>query len=70
MAMHLIRKPREYDVILTENMFGDILSDEISVLGGSIGLLPSASPAAPADASSAAPAAGASPEPLPAAAVE
>lgn len=43
MAMHLIRKPREYDVILTENMFGDILSDEISVLGGSIGLLPSAS---------------------------
>ena len=43
MAMHLIRKPREYDVILTENLFGDILSDEISVLGGSIGLLPSAS---------------------------
>lgn len=43
MAMHLIKKPREYDVILTENMFGDILSDEISVLGGSIGLLPSAS---------------------------
>ncbi|WP_297802174.1 3-isopropylmalate dehydrogenase [uncultured Brevundimonas sp.] len=43
MAMHLILKPREYDVILTENMFGDILSDEISVLGGSIGLLPSAS---------------------------
>lgn len=43
MAMHLIRKPRDYDVILTENMFGDILSDEISVLGGSIGLLPSAS---------------------------
>lgn len=43
MAMHLIRKPREYDIILTENMFGDILSDEISVLGGSIGLLPSAS---------------------------
>ena len=43
MAMHLIRKPREYDVILTENMFGDIMSDEISVLGGSIGLLPSAS---------------------------
>ncbi|MDP3079484.1 MAG: 3-isopropylmalate dehydrogenase [Brevundimonas sp.] len=43
MAMHLIRQPRDYDVILTENMFGDILSDEISVLGGSIGLLPSAS---------------------------
>ncbi|CAN5200157.1 3-isopropylmalate dehydrogenase [soil metagenome] len=43
MAMHLIQRPRDYDVILTENMFGDILSDEISVLGGSIGLLPSAS---------------------------
>ena len=42
-AMHLILRPRDYDVILTENMFGDILSDEISVLGGSIGLLPSAS---------------------------
>ncbi len=34
MAMHLIRKPRDYDVILTENMFGDILLDKISVLGG------------------------------------
>jgi 3-isopropylmalate dehydrogenase len=43
MAMQLIRRPRDFDVILTENMFGDILSDEISVLGGSIGLLPSAS---------------------------
>jgi 3-isopropylmalate dehydrogenase len=43
MAMHLIRQPRAYDVILTENMFGDILSDEASVLGGSIGLAPSAS---------------------------
>lgn len=43
MAMHLIRQPRIYDVILTENMFGDILSDEASVLGGSIGLSPSAS---------------------------
>jgi len=42
-AMQLIRKPRQYDVILTENMFGDILSDEASVLGGSIGLAPSAS---------------------------
>lgn len=42
-AMHLIRQPRSYDVILTENMFGDILSDEASVLGGSIGLAPSAS---------------------------
>ncbi len=42
-AMQLIRSPRAYDVILTENMFGDILSDETSVLGGSIGLAPSAS---------------------------
>lgn len=43
MAMQLIRQPRAFDVILTENMFGDILSDEASVLGGSIGLAPSAS---------------------------
>jgi 3-isopropylmalate dehydrogenase len=43
MTMHLIRHPREYDVILTENMFGDILSDEASVLAGSLGLSPSAS---------------------------
>jgi 3-isopropylmalate dehydrogenase len=43
MSMHLIRQPRAYDIILTENMFGDILSDEASVLGGSIGLAPSAS---------------------------
>jgi 3-isopropylmalate dehydrogenase len=43
MAMHLIRRPREYDVIVTENMFGDILTDEASVLAGSMGLLPSAS---------------------------
>jgi 3-isopropylmalate dehydrogenase len=43
MSMQLIRQPRAYDVILTENMFGDILSDEASVLGGSIGLAPSAS---------------------------
>ena len=42
-AMHLVRRPADYDVIVTENMFGDILSDEASVLGGSIGLLPSAS---------------------------
>jgi 3-isopropylmalate dehydrogenase len=42
-AMQLIRQPRAFDVILTENMFGDILSDEASVLGGSIGLAPSAS---------------------------
>lgn len=42
-AMQVIRQPRAYDVILTENMFGDILSDEASVLGGSIGMAPSAS---------------------------
>lgn len=47
MAMQLIRQPRAFDVILTENMFGDILSDEASVLGGSIGLAPSASLGAP-----------------------
>jgi len=43
MAMHLISRPREYDVIVTENMFGDILTDEASMLAGSMGLLPSAS---------------------------
>jgi 3-isopropylmalate dehydrogenase len=43
MSMQLIRQPRAYDVVLTENMFGDILSDEASVLTGSIGLAPSAS---------------------------
>jgi len=42
-AMQLILNPNRFDVILTSNMFGDILSDEASVLGGSIGLLPSAS---------------------------
>jgi 3-isopropylmalate dehydrogenase len=42
-AMHLITRPASFDVIVTENMFGDILSDEASVLAGSIGLLPSAS---------------------------
>jgi len=42
-AMHLIRSPGRFDVIVTENMFGDILTDEASVLAGSIGLLPSAS---------------------------
>lgn len=42
-AMQIIKKPKEFDVILTENMFGDILTDEASVLTGSIGLLPSAS---------------------------
>ncbi|HUE16026.1 MAG TPA: 3-isopropylmalate dehydrogenase [Planctomycetaceae bacterium] len=43
MAMHLISRPREFDVIVTENMFGDILTDEGSMLPGSLGLLPSAS---------------------------
>ena len=42
-AMEIIRDPRGFDVILTGNMFGDILSDEASVLAGSLGLLPSAS---------------------------
>ncbi len=47
MAMHLIRQPARFDVVVTENMFGDILTDEASVLAGSIGLLPSASLGAP-----------------------
>jgi 3-isopropylmalate dehydrogenase len=42
-AMHLIRKPLDFDVLVTENMFGDILTDEASMLAGSLGLLPSAS---------------------------
>ena len=42
-AMQLVRAPRQFDVILTENMFGDILSDEASQVTGSIGMLPSAS---------------------------
>jgi 3-isopropylmalate dehydrogenase len=42
-AMQLIRNPNQFDVIVTENMFGDILSDEASMLTGSIGMLPSAS---------------------------
>ncbi len=42
-AMQLIRNPAQFDVIVTSNMFGDILSDEASQLTGSIGLLPSAS---------------------------
>jgi len=43
MAMHLLSKPRAYDVVVTENMFGDILTDEASMLAGSLGLLASAS---------------------------
>jgi len=42
-AMQIIKKPSQFDVILTENMFGDILTDEASILTGSIGMLPSAS---------------------------
>lgn len=42
-AMQLIRNPKQFDVIVTENMFGDILTDEASMLSGSIGMLPSAS---------------------------
>jgi 3-isopropylmalate dehydrogenase len=42
-AMHLLRAPRHFDVLLTENMFGDILTDEAAMLAGSLGLLPSAS---------------------------
>jgi 3-isopropylmalate dehydrogenase len=42
-AMHLIRRPRDFDVLVTENMFGDILTDEASMLASSLGMLPSAS---------------------------
>jgi 3-isopropylmalate dehydrogenase len=45
-AMRLVRQPREFDIIVTENTFGDILTDEASVLAGSMGMLPSASLAA------------------------
>lgn len=43
MAMHLIRKPAAFDVVVAENLFGDILTDEASMLAGSMGMLPSAS---------------------------
>jgi 3-isopropylmalate dehydrogenase len=42
-SMHLVKRPRDFDVILTSNLFGDVLSDETSVLAGSMGMLPSAS---------------------------
>lgn len=42
-AMQMVRRPADFDVIVTENMFGDILSDEAAILTGSIGMLPSAS---------------------------
>ena len=41
--MQLVQNPRRFDVLVTENLFGDILSDETAVLTGSIGMLPSAS---------------------------
>jgi 3-isopropylmalate dehydrogenase len=43
MAMHLISRPTDFDVVVTGNLFGDILTDEASMLPGSLGLLPSAS---------------------------
>jgi 3-isopropylmalate dehydrogenase len=43
MAMHLLSRPRDFDVVVTENLFGDILTDEGSMVAGSMGLLPSAS---------------------------
>ena len=42
MSMHLMNRPRDFDVVLTENLFGDILTDESSVITGSMGMLPSA----------------------------
>jgi 3-isopropylmalate dehydrogenase len=42
-AMRLVTSPKSFDVVVTENLFGDILSDEAAVIGGSLGLLPSAS---------------------------
>jgi 3-isopropylmalate dehydrogenase len=46
-AMQLVRAPKQFDVILTDNLFGDLLSDEAAMLTGSIGLLPSAALGAP-----------------------
>ena len=43
MAMHLLARPRDFDVVVTGNLFGDILTDEASMLPGSMGMLPSAS---------------------------
>jgi 3-isopropylmalate dehydrogenase len=42
-TMHVLKRPRDFDVILTENMFGDIITDEVAMLAGSLGVLPSAS---------------------------
>ncbi len=41
MSMHLMKRPRDFDVVVTENTFGDILTDEASVITGSLGMLPS-----------------------------
>ena len=46
-AMQLVRNPKQFDVIVTDNLFGDVLSDEAAMLTGSIGMLPSASLGAP-----------------------
>ncbi len=48
-AMQLVSRPSDFDVIVTENMFGDILSDEAAMITGSIGMLPSASLGEPGD---------------------
>jgi 3-isopropylmalate dehydrogenase len=51
--MHLLKRPRDFDVIVTENMFGDILTDEASMLAGSLGCCPRprSAPARAADCS-------------------
>jgi 3-isopropylmalate dehydrogenase len=46
-AMQLVRQPKQFDVIVTDNLFGDMLSDEAAMLTGSLGMLPSASLGAP-----------------------
>ena len=46
-AMQLVKNPRQFDVIVTDNLFGDILSDEAAQLTGSLGMLPSAAIGAP-----------------------
>ena len=48
-AMQLVARPADFDVIVTENLFGDILSDEAAMITGSIGMLPSASLGEPGD---------------------
>jgi 3-isopropylmalate dehydrogenase len=53
-AMQLVRNPKQYDVIVTDNLFGDVLSDEAAQLTGSIGMLPSASLGAKANGKQAA----------------